>query len=479
MADYPSFLTSGEQARLIPVAADTSREARATSILLATVASVPPLARSLLKGVGQKVGKRTRIDSYTEPVFEKCPSELKHRPDGLLLLDSGKRSWSALFETKIGRSTLNSEQIARYCELARLNGINALITVSNQFTALPSHHPAPPPKNLTRSIDLFHWSWMHILTEAMLLLNDHDFESPDQAFILREMTRYFRHDKIGVSTFDRMNRDWKDLVLKIQAATPLKKTNPEVAGAVGAWHQETRDLALLMSRKLNRHVSLKVSRAHDDDPIARHKDDCEKLIRDKCLEAIFDVPDAAAPISVCADLSRRTLTCSMRLAAPKNKKGAKSRINWLVRQLSKTEADGLFVKAVWPGPRNNTQARLADVRNDPGVLISEKGKKVPGSLEVIMVRDLAGKFSKSRRFVQRLETAVPEFYEQVGEHLRAWVPPPPKMRKDEAEKDRGEGPAVQTTTDDGTEGTARGPVAPSDEQREAPPAAALRPWESR
>ena len=53
----------------------------------------------------------------------------------------------------------------------------------------------------------------------------------------------------------------------------------------------------------------------------------------------------------------------------------------------------------------------------------------PTGFEVAMFCDLAGKFSKRRVFIQELESIVPRFYEQVGQHLRAWVPPPPEPRR--------------------------------------------------
>ncbi len=57
-------------------------------------------------------------------------------------------------------------------QLARLNGIDAVITLSNQFTALPEHHPVQLPRALTKGLGVYHWSWMHVLTQAMLLLHD-------------------------------------------------------------------------------------------------------------------------------------------------------------------------------------------------------------------------------------------------------------------------------------------------------------------
>lgn len=53
--------------------------------------------------------------------------------------------------------------------------------------------------------------------------------------------------------------------------------------------------------------------------------------------------------------------------------------------------------------------------------------------------DLAGKFSGRKVFVEELEKAVPHFYQEAGQLLKAWTPPPPKISKAENEsKPRGE-----------------------------------------
>lgn len=114
--DRPTFLSSGEQARLIPVGADTAKEARAVSILLATLTSVPPFARAMLQTLGQRVGTRARLDCFTEVVFNGNGGEVKTRPDGLIVVDGGRgRQWHCLVEAKIGRAELDEEQLTRYC----------------------------------------------------------------------------------------------------------------------------------------------------------------------------------------------------------------------------------------------------------------------------------------------------------------------------------------------------------------------------
>jgi len=464
MKELPDSLSSGEHARLIPVAADTSKEARAASILLATLSAVAPFARTLLADLGHRVGTRAKVDCYTEIVFKKTLDTVKLRPDGLIVLETGGgRSWSALIEAKIGRAQLEDSQIASYCQLAKANDVNAVVTVSNQFAALPTHHPIRLSKTQSKGIDLYHWSWMHVLTQAMLLLNDVEFENDSDQFILEEMVRYFTHSSIGISTFDQMNPEWRDLVLKVQAGTRLTKSSSEVENSVAAWHQECRDLSLLLSRKLNRHVKLGLPRAHSSDPALRLKDDCEKLVNSHELSCLLNVPDAASPISVAANLARRSLVCSMALDAPKDKKRSSARINWIIKQLERTKAEGIFIKAKWPGRSPDTQATLANLRTNPESLESENKSLVPQSFEVLMIKDLAGKFSGSRTFIEYLESTVPEFYGTIGQNLRTWVAPPPKIKpKEDVEAEEAEGSksVSETPADD----------AAAAEQREQEPA---------
>ncbi len=441
MTDLPEFLLSGDRARLIPVVADSSKENRAASVLLATISSVDDFAKALLSGIGQRVGTRAKVECFTEVVFKKAPDGAKIRPDGLLIVNSGKRSWSALIEAKIGRSQLDSEQIANYCQLAKLNGIDAVITLSNQFAALPTHHPIKPTRKITRGVALRHWSWMHVLTQATLMLHNNDFKLREQRYLLSEAVRYFTHDNVGVSTFDRMNPEWKELVSKVHSGARLHKTSVEVENSVAAWHQEQRDLCLLMSRKLGRNVTLKLPRAHATEQAKRLKDDCERLVTAQRLFCTVEVPDAAAPIDICADLSRRTISCTMRLAAPKDKKTAQSRINWIVRQLAKANPENIFVNAIWPGRAQDTQAGLADLRGNPQLLRAGNMAMVPQYFEVVMIRGLAGKFTGPRTFIEHLEAVVPSYYEQVGQQLRAWVPPPPKLV--ERKQDAAEAKAVE------------------------------------
>lgn len=465
METLSDLLERGEVARLIPVLKDSQREDRASSIFLAGLMAVDDLAKSLLGGIGQRVGARAKLTCYTQVVYKKLPSEIKHRPDGLIEVRVGSKTWYALVEAKIGNAELVEEQIRDYVQIAKLNGIPAVLTISNQFATLPTHHPVKLGRALPKSVELFHWSWMHIVTQATLLLQSNEFASREQCYILEEMLRYFSHPSVGVSGFDRMNPEWRDVVAKVQTGAPLAKTSDEVTATVASWHQESRDLSLLMSRTLRRNVGLRLSRAHANDPAQRLMDDSDSLTKTYRLTAILEVPDAAAPIEIIADLRRRTIHCSMRLSAPEDKQRPTARTNWLLRQLKETPSEDILINALWPGRSPPTQAALSSLREDPKLI--EVGKQgAQSGFEVIMIRDLAGKFGGRRTFIEMLESMVLAFYEKIGQHLRVWVPPPPKLEPEprgDTEEDTGKPKTVHAPETDSAKPSSLPLVDDSDE----------------
>lgn len=88
----------------------------------------------------------------------------------------------------------------------------------------------------------------------------------------------------------------------------------------------------------------------------------------------------------------------------------------------------------WPGRAPATQARLSSLRETPALLEADNKALSPTSFEVMMVRDLAGKFGGAKTFVEQLEEIVPQFYECIGQHVRAYVAPPPRIVQKEMEE---------------------------------------------
>nr|WP_298931420.1 hypothetical protein [uncultured Erythrobacter sp.] len=366
MSKLPEFVKSGERARLFPILSQSSVEGRTLSIFLATLVRVRPFAERVLGQLGRKVGAWTTID--------------------------------------------------------------AVVTISNQFSLAPSHHPVSV--NIPKQVELFHISWMRVLTEAYLLLNE-GVDDADQEYILNEFKRFISHESAGVESFTQMPAGWSDMVKTIQVGGQvLAKPGKEI---VQAWHQECQDLSLIFSRQIDAGVTQKLSRAQVADPNLRVEKDFERLRREHTLVVELEVPDAADSVKVCADLGRRTISVSMSLGAPTDKKGNHARLNWLLRQLPKIEGDEVFIRAQWPGTSPWTQIALNKALEKPEFLFADKGRMVLLGFEVVRVTDLGQRFAQRQTIIKELEESVPEFWKGIGQNLRKWVKPAPKVKADRSE----------------------------------------------
>ncbi|WP_386082829.1 hypothetical protein ACFIOZ_06225 [Vreelandella sp. F11] len=321
----PEYLSQGKYARLIPTLADSKKEERATSILLAALMSVFEFRKAMLQSINQRVGNRTKLEAWTEVVFrDEQPIPKKRspddRPDGLVVLDTGRKKWHALIEAKVGNESVGEDQLLKYIKQAKEHGIDAVITITNQFVALPTHHPVPINKKHLRSVEIFHWSWTYIVTMAQLLLTQNKIESQDQRFILHEVVKYLEDPNSGKAGFTSMNPEWKSVVQSAFNNTKLNKNSEEVTNTVSSWHQEQRELCLQMWPLVGEKVDIKLSKSHRNDPKQRLADDCDKLANDHQLSSTIAIPNAASDLLVTVDLLKKSITCSMRLEAPKDKK---------------------------------------------------------------------------------------------------------------------------------------------------------------
>ena len=429
MSALDDILKDAQRARLIPTVADSRKEERIVSVLLATLSVVHPFAEQFLEHFGVRMGKTSDLRSYTEVEFVASDGSSKDRPDGVLSLLTRRSRWTALLEAKIDKTEISEEQVRRYAEIAREYGVDAVITLSNQLAPLPSHVPYSVPKRLSNRVNFFHVSWISILTQASLILRDSEEINREQAFILEEMARYFEHPSSGVKRFDQMNSEWRSLVLGVRNEQQFKRSSSEIENTVASWHQEERDLCLILSRLIGERVGIRLSRKHQVDAALRLRDACDSLIASQELRCAFSVPNAASDLEVTANLQRRTISCSMKLNAPGDKKRASARVNWLVRQLRGVDGDDVIVRAFWLGRGGPTQASLSEIKTDPKCLESGRLGAAPTSFEVVMIRDLAGRFSGRRTFVEDLENLIPEFYDRIGQNLRPWTPPPPSIDK--------------------------------------------------
>ena len=418
----------GERARLFPVLSECSKEGRTLSIVLATMARVPEFAAELLKAAGRRPGARTKVEAFTEVSFPKIKTA-NFRPDGLLVVDTGRTIWKAFVEAKIGNETLKQAQLENYLRLARDVGVDAVITFSNEFAALPEHHPTQVDQRLTKKIELLHFSWFSVLTMINLLAENEEVSDDDHVFLLHELERFLLHKSAGMKRFDSMGTEWTRALDTIRTGAPLSKSSADVVGVAANWQAELRDMCLLLSRKTSANVDLKLAAKHRSDPRGRLKADCLSIAEYGCLSASIDVADAAAPIDIEVDLTTRTIRVSMKLTAPGDKVQQRSRLNWLLRQLDEQEGDDIRILCNWPGRAPQTVSTLKQARDDESLHSHPDKSMLPNSFVVMKLMTDGRKFSGRKTFVDCFEELVVEdFYGTIVEQLAAWQPPARKLR---------------------------------------------------
>lgn len=425
--DRPDYLCQGERARLFPILSERNKEARALSPFLATLSVVRSYAAEIFGEIGKSIGPRATIDCYTEVCFKQARGQQDNsRPDGLIVIETGRSSWTALVEAKIGDAKLSAEQIERYLTIARANGVDAVITISNQFSAVPHHHPVTVSGHKTRSVDLFHFSWMHLLTVAKLQLMNDDVGDAEQHWLLNEFVRFIGDDSAGVRGFDQMPGEWRDLVGAARQNAP-HLANDQVEAVAEAWQQECRDLELVLSRQLGTRVTQDLTRAEKNDPRAKYLSDVETLKDERLLQLWLKLPNVGNSLGILVNLAHGTIVLKVYVRAPGDRRSNKARLNWLLRQIPESADDKLIIRGYWPGRSPSTEYPLSELRDDPLLLFDGKdGMQIVG-FEIVRCDDLGARLAQPRAFIERLEKAVPDFYKLVVENLTEWQPAPPRI----------------------------------------------------
>jgi hypothetical protein len=431
----PEFLSQGEIARLIPVCAASQKERAACSVLLAALRIVQPFARDLLSEMGKRVGSWASVEAYTEVVFQNQPDE-RCRPDGLIIFDTVRRQWKALVEAKIGLGKISPEQIRRYYQLAQANGIDAIITISNELNPRPQHIPYDVPKEVIGNIELYHWSWPHLGMIADRLLREEEDFDDEQYFILREVVRYLESET-SEGGFQQMGSDWPHLNQKIFSNGEISGNDSDVLSAIKNWHQHESSICIWLGRELQRHVSLHLNRSHKESQTVRLLEDAEQFVATKQLRASFHCSALAGPIELAADALRRNVTCRCSIEAPQHKRRYQSRIGWLLEQLPDGRFRDTMVHIAW-NDGQKTCVSLDKLRKD-----LNEGRidgALPVAFELSKSFDLGQRFAGSRIFVEAVDSAVWSFCDSIARHLRQ---PPPVREQDDSEQERSDQESAQ------------------------------------
>lgn len=417
--------TPWEPSRLIPVSGIRNaeeQERRATSALLAVLAAVDEFGRALTKPCGAPKGK---LQTYIEVPFELADGR-KVRPDGLIRVSRGKRSWTALVEVKTGNNSLSSAQIEDYLDVAKEQGFDCVITISNQIARIPGEHPVAVDKRKLRKASLHHRSWSRLLTEAVLQKSHRGVADPDQAWILGELIRYLQHPNAGSVDFSDMGEHWVGVRDAVKHGT-LRATDTNAVEVAGKWEELVSFAVLRLARNVGADVEEILAPKERNDLSIRIGNIVEEMVTHARMSGAIRIRDTVGNITVAADLRAQQIVASISVAAPQAGR-ATTKINWLLRQLKSTSPD---VRIDSWGKRSRTSMAdlLGNVRQKQELLVPADNKEI-ASFTVSLTRPMGMKrVAGNKSFIDTVLEAIDDFYGDVVQHLREWQPPTPKLQK--------------------------------------------------
>ena len=329
-------------------------------------------------------------------------------------------------EVKTGAAELQRAQVECYLDVAREQGFDGVLTVSNQIAPAPGMHPVEVDRRKAKRVALHHLSWAEVLTIAMQQRIHRGVADPDQAWILGELIRYLEHPKSGALDFTDMGSSWVAVRDAAVAGTlrPSDKGLPEV---VSRWEQLLRFAALRLGRELGAEVDVVLSRKEAADPAARFAAQAESLVATSMLSGTLRIPGSAAPMQVTADVRAGRLTVCVDIDAPREGRPA-TRVNWLLRQLREAP-DHLRVDGYALGSRTSTSALLSALRAEPDALIEDPQRELR-SFRITATSRLGTKRGTGRdTLIDSVLTAIDGFYHDVLQRLRPWVAKAPQLPK--------------------------------------------------
>ncbi len=417
---------SWNAARLIPTSGINGadeQERRATSALLAVLPAVREFGKTLLSPFGAPAG---HVETYIEVPFDHDGKTFY--PDGLIRVSRGQRSWTALVEVKTGNNELKTEQLEIYLDIAREHGFDALITISNEIPAVRGQHPTEIDKRKLRKTALYHVPWVEILAEAVVQKEYRGVADPDQAWILGELIRYLEHPRSGALAFEDMGPAWVPIRDAVHAGT-LRPGDKGIQDVTSRFDALLRFVGLKLGQRLGSDVQPALTRKEQAEPAMRSQALVASLSASGTLSGALRIPDAAATLTVVADLRAGQILCQCEIDAPKQGR-PRTRVNWLVRQLDKAP-DMLRVEAFTLHSRGPGAAELLKtVRPNPDILVADPAREFK-SFRLTQITSMGSKRGTGRgSFIDSVIDAVDAFYVTVLQHLRSWTAPPPKLREE-------------------------------------------------
>jgi hypothetical protein len=433
-SDYESDWVPARLLSTVGLRNEEERERRATSALLAILTAVPEFGKAFLQEFGAPKGV---LATFAE-VRLKDSEGRTHIPDGALVIKRGSVKWCALLEVKTGSSELESDQVGRYLDLARANGFDSVITISNRISADRRDHVVSVDRRKLKSVDLFHISWWRILTMAVIQHRFRGVSDPDQAWLLGELIHYLDSERSGASGFQGMGEAWVS-VRDAASEQTLRVSDKGLAEVSSRWDQYTEYLALSLSQELGENV-LPV-RPKGSGPEERQTATMKELVADGTLSAGFKIPHAVGPLHVSADLRTKKVTTSVSISAPREGRPL-TRIKWILRQL-KDAPGSTRVDVRFANVKETSSMRLDQARENPeGLLAGSDAKREPRGFEIALALKMGLKRGNDAgSFARETRRQTAGFYRDIVQDLLDWNPQAPKLKTDADVAPPPEGPA--------------------------------------
>ncbi len=414
-----------QAARLFSIAGvgtSDEQEKRATSALMAIVMAVRPFGRAFTARLGAPAGT---LETFIEVAFKL--GERTVYPDAVIRVARGARTWTCLVETKTGSGQLRQAQVEAYLDVAKAQGFDAVLTLSNDIAPSAGEHPVTVDKRKLRKVSLYHLSWAEVMHEARMQSQHRGVDDPAQAWMLTELLRYLEHPRSGAGGFTDMGAAWVPVREAVAAGT-LRGTDKRALEVGASWDRLVRHLCMRLTGSLGVEVRPLLTRRLAADPAARVAATLAQLTGAGQLTAAIKVPDAVGPITVVADLRTSQVEVSVELDAPRDGRPL-TRVNWLLRQL-KDAPETLRIECAVARKSETTAELLKDVRVTPSELVPDGGAEIR-TFRVVLTAPLGTKRGTGRgAFITSVETTLEAFYGDVVQGLRAWTPPAPKMSGD-------------------------------------------------
>lgn len=412
------------EARLIPLL-KTGDEGALTSIFLSAVKLIKEYRDYIFKEV--KLPRSGNAYFYTEVSFKDI--DAKSRLDGLIIIVSkGVIKDALVFEMKNKNNPVEKEQVEKYISLCKKLGISKMVTVSNDFVSDSSQSPVNIDKKLMRNFSLYHFSWTYLMTKGQILLfkNETNIEDEDQVEIMKEVLHYIEAPASGVSGYHNMKSGWKATVDKINNRIPLKVDDSNVIEAVESWHEEERDMALLLSRELGVFVK---STSRSTTSI---KEDATRLKSNSELFGNLSIKNSVSDIKIRLDFEVKTVSMTVKVTPPQDK-GTKARITWITKQLEnakkKNEAifqlieEDLLIEADIKHAREHIRVPISSFE----LLIDEVNGRDIQSFNIVLMSKFKGGFGSNKKFIVLIEKMILEYYAGIVQYLTNWNRPAPKL----------------------------------------------------